>query len=83
MSSSLLFAHPLVDELIGLDFLAITRNTGQAGTQADEELNELRLEEFSSSETYNIDEHVDRDLKYITVSPTLVSLASWFLDLNW
>jgi hypothetical protein len=55
-SSYLLFSHPLVDELIGLPCEGT-----QAGTQADEELNELRLEEFSSSETYYIDEHVERD----------------------
>lgn len=55
-SSYLLFSHPLVDELIGLPFEGTS-----VEVQTDGEINELKLEEFSSSETYHIDEQVERD----------------------
>lgn len=73
-SSYLLFSHPLADELIGLPSCL------EEG--ADDELQELKLEEFSSSETYHIDESVERDyIQFLSVWKVNYFIFTGYMDI--
>jgi hypothetical protein len=73
-SSYLLFSHPLSDELIGLP----SESIGDANA---EEMNELELQNFSSSATYHLDERVERDyIRFLSVWRVSYFISTGYTD---